>query len=195
MTIGTAIPTIRVRTGFWERFHAHDHAFPAPPRILSRTLSVNLTFAITTANTPLGADAVPAVPTAAPEPLDPSRAAGVDEREPGHRALPVHEPAAAERPGRPPGCRRPARPAAPGHRRPARPPVRVRLGDVVPAPERVTPVPGADFVLAPDTAILVGGDDARAVAGQLAALLRPSTGYPLPVSDATRPARRPAASR
>ncbi|MGC5332298.1 beta-N-acetylhexosaminidase [Micromonospora sp. DT62] len=153
---------------------------------------------------------MPAVPTAAPEPLDPSRAAGVDEREPGHRALPVHEPAAAELaraatraaddllappPGGaddllapPPGGADdlPAPPTGAADDLPA-PPVRVRLGDVVPAPERVTPVPGADFVLAPDTAILVSGDDARAVAGQLAALLRPATGYPLPVTDATRP--------
>ncbi|MCM0677279.1 beta-N-acetylhexosaminidase, partial [Micromonospora phytophila] len=64
----------------------------------------------------------------------------------------------------------------------------VRLGDVVPAPERVTPDPTADFVLTADAAIRVSADDsARAVAEQLAALLRPATGYPLPVTDATRP--------
>ncbi|SBV30209.1 hexosaminidase [Micromonospora krabiensis] len=63
-----------------------------------------------------------------------------------------------------------------------------RLGDVVPAPEQVHPVPGADHRLGPDTVIRVGADPAaRAVADQLAALLRPATGYPLPVTDLADP--------
>ncbi|RLK11958.1 hexosaminidase [Micromonospora sp. M71_S20] len=143
---------------------------------------------------------MPAVPTAAPEPLDPSRAAGVDERTPAHHDLPVHEPTATEL------AQAAARaaddllapttgaaddlllpPTGAADDLPA-PPAPVRLGDVVPAPERVAPVPGADFVLPPDAAIRVSPDDAaRAVAGQLATLLRPATGYPLPVADATRP--------
>ncbi|MEH0974247.1 beta-N-acetylhexosaminidase [Micromonospora sp. CPCC 205546] len=74
------------------------------------------------------------------------------------------------------------------------PAARPRLGDVVPAPERVTPVAGADFVLTPDAVIRVSPgeaarshDAARRVARQLADLLRPPTGYPLPVTDAARP--------
>ncbi|WP_233166801.1 hypothetical protein, partial [Micromonospora sp. Rc5] len=42
VTIGTAITTIRVRTGFWERFHEHDHAFLGSPRTLDRTGSAEL---------------------------------------------------------------------------------------------------------------------------------------------------------
>ncbi|MEU9510068.1 family 20 glycosylhydrolase [Micromonospora sp. NPDC048170] len=147
------------------------------------------------------------VPTAAPEPLDPSRA-GTDEQVAGHPDLPGHEPAAAElaraatrvaddllAPATPtaddlssPATRTaaglPASPPRPADD-PSSPPTRIRLGDVVPAPERVTPVPGADFVLAPDAVIRVTADDAaRTVAGQLAALLRPATGYALPVTDA-----------
>ncbi|MFC0504007.1 beta-N-acetylhexosaminidase [Micromonospora costi] len=64
------------------------------------------------------------------------------------------------------------------------PPAPVRLGDVVPAPEHVTPDPAADFTLTGDEAIRV--DPAgRDVAEQLAALLRPATGHPLPVADTT----------
>ncbi|GIJ78437.1 hexosaminidase [Micromonospora phaseoli] len=69
------------------------------------------------------------------------------------------------------------------------PPPPVRLGDVVPAPEQVTPNADADHLLAADTVIRVSADPAAlAVAEQLAALLRPATGYPLPVTDATAPA-------
>nr|WP_238161663.1 beta-N-acetylhexosaminidase [Micromonospora endolithica] len=68
-------------------------------------------------------------------------------------------------------------------------PAPARLGDVVPAPAHVTPDPTADFTLPPDAAIRVGADPgARAVAAQLAALLRAPTGYPLPVAAATGPA-------
>ncbi|OWV07439.1 beta-N-acetylhexosaminidase [Micromonospora wenchangensis] len=63
-----------------------------------------------------------------------------------------------------------------------RPPV--GLGDVVPAPASVRPQPAADFVLPADAAVRVSADaDAREVAGHLAELLRPATGYPLPVAD------------
>ncbi|OKI65035.1 beta-N-acetylhexosaminidase [Micromonospora sp. CB01531] len=64
------------------------------------------------------------------------------------------------------------------------PPAQVRLADVVPAPELVTPDPAADFGLAEDAVIRVDADPAaRDVAEQLAELLRPATGYPLPVTD------------
>ncbi|WP_433351186.1 family 20 glycosylhydrolase [Micromonospora sp. CA-111912] len=64
------------------------------------------------------------------------------------------------------------------------PPAPVRLGDVVPAPERVEPHPAADFTLPADAVVRVDPDPAaRDVAEQLAALLRPATGYPVPVAD------------
>ncbi|WP_405116782.1 beta-N-acetylhexosaminidase [Micromonospora sp. NBC_01405] len=64
------------------------------------------------------------------------------------------------------------------------PPAPVRLGDVVPAPERVEPDPAADFTLPADAVVRVDPDPAaRDVAEQLAALLRPATGYPVPVTD------------
>ncbi|MEU9829256.1 beta-N-acetylhexosaminidase [Micromonospora chersina] len=63
------------------------------------------------------------------------------------------------------------------------PPAPVRLGDVVPAPERVHPDPAADFTLTADAAIRVV-PAGRDVAEQLAEWLRPATGYPLPVTDA-----------
>ncbi|MFJ8582462.1 beta-N-acetylhexosaminidase [Micromonospora sp. NPDC093277] len=63
------------------------------------------------------------------------------------------------------------------------PPAPVRLADVVPAPERVAPDGTADFTLPEDAVIRVDADQAaRDVAGQLAELLRPATGYPLPVT-------------
>ncbi|MGN9765474.1 beta-N-acetylhexosaminidase [Micromonospora sp. SD12] len=136
---------------------------------------------------------MPPVPTA-PEPLDPSSVAA-GERPAGHPDLPVREPAAAELARTatrsaedalaPPPGDLPVAPATTAGG--AAPAARVRLGDVVPAPERVAPVAGADFVLTPDTVIRVSpDDDARAAAGQLADLLRPATGYPLPVGDDTR---------
>nr|WP_231935237.1 beta-N-acetylhexosaminidase [Micromonospora viridifaciens] len=64
------------------------------------------------------------------------------------------------------------------------PPTPVRLGDVVPAPELVAPDATADFTLGADAVIRVDADPAaRDVAEQLAELLRPATGYPLPVTD------------
>ncbi|MEU4369171.1 beta-N-acetylhexosaminidase [Micromonospora chersina] len=63
------------------------------------------------------------------------------------------------------------------------PPAPVRLGDVVPAPERVHPDPAADFTLTADAAIRVS-PAGRDVAEQLAEWLRPATGFPLPVTDA-----------
>ncbi|RIV35669.1 beta-N-acetylhexosaminidase [Micromonospora radicis] len=64
------------------------------------------------------------------------------------------------------------------------PPAPVRLGDVVPAPERVEPDTTADYLLPADAVIRVSADPAAlAVGEQLAALLRPATGYPLPVTD------------
>ncbi|WP_436837306.1 beta-N-acetylhexosaminidase [Micromonospora matsumotoense] len=60
----------------------------------------------------------------------------------------------------------------------------IGLGDVVPAPASVTPRPGAHFVLPADAAVRVSADPAaRDVAEQLAELLRPATGLPLPVTD------------
>jgi hexosaminidase len=59
-----------------------------------------------------------------------------------------------------------------------------RLDDVVPAPERVEADPGVTFVLDGDTAIRVTARaDAQQVADHLARLLRPATGFPLPVAD------------
>ncbi|MEU8264552.1 family 20 glycosylhydrolase [Micromonospora sp. NPDC048999] len=64
------------------------------------------------------------------------------------------------------------------------PPASMRLGDVVPAPELVTPDAAADFTLPEDAVIRVAAAPAaRDVAEQLAELLRPATGYPLPVTD------------
>ncbi|MGC4874750.1 beta-N-acetylhexosaminidase [Micromonospora sp. DT43] len=60
----------------------------------------------------------------------------------------------------------------------------VRLDAVVPAPERVETDPSATFVLTGDTAIRVSArPGAREVADHLAELLRPATGFPLPVAD------------
>ncbi|MFG3708795.1 beta-N-acetylhexosaminidase [Micromonospora sp. NPDC047670] len=120
---------------------------------------------------------MPTVPTAVPEPLDPS-ATGPDDRAAGQADLPVHAPVAAEL----------ARAAARTADSLLAPPAPIRLGDVVPAPELVAPDPTADFVLTAEAVIRVSaGDAVRAVGEQLAALLRPATGYPLPVADATRP--------
>nr|WP_206323406.1 beta-N-acetylhexosaminidase [Streptomyces sp. HNM0574] len=62
------------------------------------------------------------------------------------------------------------------------------LDRVIPAPASVTPADG-HFTLDEDTPIRLGGTgraraEARGPAGQLAALLRPSTGYALPVTAA-----------
>ncbi|MGW0218365.1 beta-N-acetylhexosaminidase [Micromonospora chokoriensis] len=64
-----------------------------------------------------------------------------------------------------------------------------RLADVVPAPRQVQSDPTGDWTM-PAEAVIVASPDpaALAVAEQLAALLRPATGYPLPVTDAATPA-------
>ncbi|SBT45863.1 family 20 glycosylhydrolase [Micromonospora auratinigra] len=103
---------------------------------------------------------IPAAPSATgPEPHDP----------PG---LPAHRPAATEL----------ARLATRQADDLLTPPAPVRLGDVVPAPEQVTPDPTADFLLPADAALRVS-PAGRDVAEQLAGWLRPATGYPLPVTD------------
>ncbi|SCE96903.1 hexosaminidase [Micromonospora chokoriensis] len=64
-----------------------------------------------------------------------------------------------------------------------------RLADVVPAPRQVQPDPAGDWTLPAEAVIVASSDPAvLAVAEQLAALLRPATGYPLPVTDAAAPA-------
>ncbi|MEJ8635147.1 beta-N-acetylhexosaminidase [Streptomyces sp. MS2.AVA.5] len=76
------------------------------------------------------------------------------------------------------GCigARPA-PAPAGHAPDARP-----LGQIVPAPASVRPA-GSPYTLTPFTRIRVDGSrDARRVGDYLAGLLRPSTGYALPVT-------------
>ncbi|MTD54767.1 beta-N-acetylhexosaminidase [Amycolatopsis pithecellobii] len=55
-----------------------------------------------------------------------------------------------------------------------------QLTDIIPIPVDAKPNPRADFRLDPATAI-VAGRDARQVAGYLGDLLRPATGYRLPV--------------
>ncbi|MEU8020483.1 beta-N-acetylhexosaminidase [Micromonospora parva] len=68
------------------------------------------------------------------------------------------------------------------------PPTRHRLADVVPAAQHVEPDPTGDWVLPAEAVIVASADPAAlAVAEQLANLLRPATGYPLPVTDATTP--------
>ncbi|WP_309251758.1 glycoside hydrolase family 20 zincin-like fold domain-containing protein, partial [Micromonospora noduli] len=63
-----------------------------------------------------------------------------------------------------------------------------RLAEVVPAPQHVQPDPTADWVLPADAVIVTSANPAAlAVAEQLAQFLRPATGYPLPVTDATTP--------
>ncbi|WP_446220765.1 beta-N-acetylhexosaminidase [Micromonospora sp. IBHARD004] len=108
-----------------------------------------------------------ATPATGPDPLGP------DAADPA--VLPTHEPAAADL----------ARAAARTAGDLLAPPAPVRLGDVIPAPERVAPDPTADFVLPEDAVIRVSpGPAARDVAEQLAEQLRPATGYPLPVAEA-----------
>ncbi|GIJ21079.1 beta-N-acetylhexosaminidase [Micromonospora lutea] len=115
-------------------------------------------------------------PTAAPEPLDPSRT--------GDSGAPAD--AAAQAVGRTAGeLARAAERTAAALLAPA---TAIRLGDVVPAPERIEPDATAGYLLADDAVIRVSADPAAvAVAGHLAALLRPATGYPLPVTDTATP--------
>lgn len=60
------------------------------------------------------------------------------------------------------------------------------LGDVIPAPVEVRPDPGTAFRLAPSTLIRTqpGSAEARQVGEYLAGVLRPATGYPMPVVPA-----------
>nr|WP_231933673.1 beta-N-acetylhexosaminidase [Micromonospora coxensis] len=88
--------------------------------------------------------------------------------------MPVHRPSAADL----------ARVAARAAGELLAPPAPARLGDVVPAPTSVAADPAADFTLPADAVIRVSADAAaRDVAGQLAELLRPATGCPLPVTE------------
>ncbi|WP_433725641.1 family 20 glycosylhydrolase [Actinoplanes sp. CA-051413] len=59
------------------------------------------------------------------------------------------------------------------------------LGDVIPAPAEVRPDPAADFTIGEGTAIRTapGSTEARRIGEYLAALLRPATGYALPVGE------------
>ncbi|MGC4815746.1 family 20 glycosylhydrolase [Micromonospora sp. DT228] len=60
-----------------------------------------------------------------------------------------------------------------------------RLSDVVPAPAQVEADPTEDWVLPAEAVIVASADPAAlAAAAQLAELLRPATGYPLPVIHA-----------
>ncbi|GAB3985852.1 hypothetical protein GCM10027615_76800 [Plantactinospora veratri] len=60
-----------------------------------------------------------------------------------------------------------------------------RLTDVLPAPARVEPAAGVEFILTPGTTIrTTPGPEASAVGRHLAELLRRPTGYPLPVVTA-----------
>nr|WP_244167867.1 family 20 glycosylhydrolase [Micromonospora chaiyaphumensis] len=86
-------------------------------------------------------------------------------------------------PGRQPAAAELARTAARSAGDLLTPPAPIRLGDVVPAPERVHPDPAADYTLTADAAIRVS-PAGREVAEQLAGWLRPATGYPVPVTDA-----------
>nr|WP_235999076.1 beta-N-acetylhexosaminidase [Qaidamihabitans albus] len=63
-----------------------------------------------------------------------------------------------------------------------------QLTDVVPAPVEAKPDPRADFRLSPFTLIRTqpGSAEAKRVGEQLAAVLRPATGYPLPVAATKR---------
>ncbi|SNT49008.1 N-acetyl-beta-hexosaminidase [Asanoa hainanensis] len=59
----------------------------------------------------------------------------------------------------------------------------VTASQLVPVPANMEAVPGETFVVGPTTRI-VGAEETRAVADALAATMRASTGYPLPVSAA-----------
>lgn len=60
--------------------------------------------------------------------------------------------------------------------------VQPRLGDVLPAPARVEPATGVEFILTPGTTIRATASPAAGAVGRyLADLLRRPTGYPLPI--------------
>ncbi|HEX5830811.1 MAG TPA: beta-N-acetylhexosaminidase [Gemmatimonadaceae bacterium] len=88
----------------------------------------------------------------------------------------------------------PAQAPAPRPREIQTPPVLASLAEhrVIPAPTSVTPADGAPFALAATTTIVVRAADSLAarVGEALAALLRPATGFALPVSAASGPAPR-----
>ncbi|WP_435823149.1 beta-N-acetylhexosaminidase [Micromonospora parva] len=130
---------------------------------------MNLTFAITDANTPPGVAAVSTTPSP-----DPTTGPVTDE-------VPLPTLVQAD-----------AATLAQVAERAAgdllAPPTRHRLADVVPAAQHVEPDPTGDWVLPAEAVIVASADPAAlAVAEQLANLLRPATGYPLPVTDATTP--------
>ncbi|WP_167943067.1 beta-N-acetylhexosaminidase [Micromonospora profundi] len=67
-------------------------------------------------------------------------------------------------------------------------PAPIQLADVVPAPRDVRPNPAGNWRLSPDAVIVASTEPAAlAAAVHLAELLRPATGYPLPVTDAATP--------
>nr|WP_053653378.1 beta-N-acetylhexosaminidase [Micromonospora sp. NRRL B-16802] len=67
-------------------------------------------------------------------------------------------------------------------------PAPIQLADVVPAPRDVRPDPAGNWRLSPDAVIVASTEPAAlAAAVHLAELLRPATGYPLPVTDAATP--------
>ncbi|MEH1029845.1 beta-N-acetylhexosaminidase [Micromonospora profundi] len=67
-------------------------------------------------------------------------------------------------------------------------PAPIQLADVVPAPQDVRPDPAGNWRLSPDAVIVASTEPAAlAAAVHLAELLRPATGYPLPVTDAATP--------
>ncbi|MGC4758238.1 beta-N-acetylhexosaminidase [Micromonospora trifolii] len=125
---------------------------------------MNLTFAITDANTPPGVAAVSTIPSPGPTAVPAPLSAG----EPDAATLAR---SAEQTAGRL------LAPAAPH-----------RLTDVVPAPQQVHSDPTADWTLPAEAVVVASADPAAlAVAEQLAQLLRPATGYPLSVTDATTP--------
>ncbi|WP_435822874.1 beta-N-acetylhexosaminidase [Micromonospora arborensis] len=126
---------------------------------------------MTDANTPPGVAAVSTIPAFDPA-ADPVAAptAGVP--------LPAREPDAATL----------ARAAERTAAELLAPPAPQRLTDVVPAPQQVRPDPTEDWVLPAEAVIVASADPAAlAVATHLAELLRPATGYPLPVTDTATP--------
>lgn len=76
------------------------------------------------------------------------------------------------------GCGAHSAPAAAGPPGPAEAP---SYADILPAPVSAVPAPGKDFALAPGTRIYAASAAAAPVAAYLAGLLRPATGYALPV--------------
>ncbi|MDH2427278.1 beta-N-acetylhexosaminidase [Sphaerisporangium sp. TRM90804] len=86
--------------------------------------------------------------------------------------------------------------AAGTERSPGKPrPLAASMSDVIPAPVSVRPDAGVTFTLRPSARIHTrGGQAATAVATYLTGLLRPSTGYALPVQAAPRGAPAPGIS-